>query len=267
MIELKEQDGYFPILWFGDREAYKKSKIKVITVALNPSETEFCNNDKKKKTHDNTFRFPKYGESLEDAYNEYFKIEPYNWFNNFEYVLRDFGASYGGKILKIQNDKKCEEAYLYRAIHTDLCTPYATKPAWTGKVDKAERRQNEKDKEEIAKTGMKIWEILVDILKPDIIIACIPQEYREKLIDSNSLTEIIRVVETKGGDDREPISILAGVYKGALIIFGKTQNVPFGNVSTLQKKLIGENIRKCYDLWKDTDKLSFVKIGKDSIVE
>lgn len=265
MIELKEQDGYFPILWFGNREEYKKSKIKVITVALNPSETEFCNDDKVRKFN-NSFRFPNWKNSLEDAYNEYFEYKPYNWFNNFEYVLRGFGASYGGKKLKIQNDKKCGEAYLYRAIHTDLCTPYATRPAWAGKIAQAEHRQNEKDKEDITKTGIKIWEILVDILKPDIIIACIPQEYREKLIDSNSLTEIIRVVKTKDGEDREPVKILAGEYKGALIIFGMTKQVPFGNVSTIQKKLIGENIGKCYNLWKKTRKLSSVKIGKDSIV-
>ena len=33
--------GLIPIDWFGDREAYNESKVKVVTVGLNPSDKEF----------------------------------------------------------------------------------------------------------------------------------------------------------------------------------------------------------------------------------
>ena len=35
----------FPIKWFGDRNAYMKSLVKIITVGLNPSDKEFREKD------------------------------------------------------------------------------------------------------------------------------------------------------------------------------------------------------------------------------
>ena len=45
-----------PILYFGNLDAYKKSKLKIVTVSLNPSDMEF---KKKKSDKDyDFFRFP-----------------------------------------------------------------------------------------------------------------------------------------------------------------------------------------------------------------
>ena len=104
-----------PILFFGDLKKFKKSKFKVVTVGLNPSDDEF------KETRFNITRdILKRGN--EDRYlntlSNYFRDSPYNWFNNeIENLLNEIDASlYSNKI--------------NTALHTDLCTPIATDPNW-----------------------------------------------------------------------------------------------------------------------------------------
>lgn len=62
-----------PILYFGNLEDYKKSKIKVVTVGKNPSDNEFRLN----KNDDFSFvRFPKWDKNqknLIDSLNSYFE--------------------------------------------------------------------------------------------------------------------------------------------------------------------------------------------------
>lgn len=47
-----------PIKWFGDRNAYMKSPVKIITVGLNPSDKEF--RDKDGEPYCSSLRFPDY---------------------------------------------------------------------------------------------------------------------------------------------------------------------------------------------------------------
>lgn len=66
-----------PILWFGDKNAYKKSGLKIVTVGLNPSDREFRGNDNQQPS--TKLRFPSFKgtmESLETALNEYFEKNP-----------------------------------------------------------------------------------------------------------------------------------------------------------------------------------------------
>ena len=89
-----------PIIWFGDVESYFKSRLKVITVSLNPSNNEF-GNTKKDIAYTTKFRFPDFdgtSNTLYNAYNNYFKSNPYNsWFKaSFKSTLKSFSASFYG---------------------------------------------------------------------------------------------------------------------------------------------------------------------------
>lgn len=254
-------NGTINIDWFGDQKKYEKSPIKIITVGLNPSDREFSDN-----THplpNVSLRFPGIPASLipvhpqkgyfPNAWNNYFNYNPLDWFANFERVLRGFGASYGGTKLKIKEDENSGNNYPLRAIHTDFCTPWATIPTWQdlSPLDQRALITN------YTNSPFSEWISLVNKLKPDIIIACIPQKYRKALMGSKPLTDIIHIVHTKTGARRNrPVIIRADVYQGALIVFGQTQNVPFGNVSTLQKNRIGQIINNCYQHWKTSGNLS-----------
>ena len=89
-----------PILWFGDSEAFSNSRVRIVTVGLNPSRVEF--------PEDNRFlRFPAarllttppttavqrlaYARALDS----YFRSEPYRpWFDpGFERVLNGLSAT------------------------------------------------------------------------------------------------------------------------------------------------------------------------------
>lgn len=79
-----------PIKWFGDKEEYLKSEIKIITVALNPSDLEFRNNNDEVCT--TKLRFPDFDSSNNDTYelalNNYFRKNPLGWFKQgFEPIL------------------------------------------------------------------------------------------------------------------------------------------------------------------------------------
>src|SRR5690242_1836998 len=94
-----------PILFFGDSDRYFGSRLKVITVGLNPSRVEFPDPDR-------FFRFESargvYPRILEGAYydeyvralNGYFQRPPNHpyepWFNSFEPLLRGLDCSYYG---------------------------------------------------------------------------------------------------------------------------------------------------------------------------
>lgn len=135
-------EGNFPILWFGDMDAYLRSETRVITVGLSPSDREFS-----------TPRFftyaerkiskgePKYRgrvpltlshwenkefERIRWAYNNYFQYKPFAaYFNCYEKALCGLGCdvSYAGRKLGNTSAKNT-------AIHIDLMSPIATKPNW-----------------------------------------------------------------------------------------------------------------------------------------
>ena len=120
-----------PILYFGDLDAYRASKLRVITVGVNPSGEEF-------PTHAPWCRFPvaemAASKDVEPflpdylhALNSYFRLEPYDlWFGSSEPALNGMGASY-------------YEGATATAIHTDVCTPVPTSPAWR-RLNRAEWR-------------------------------------------------------------------------------------------------------------------------------
>ena len=215
-----------PIKWFGDRKAYQESETKIITVGLNPSDKEFREKDGDPYT--SQLRFPDYingnNASLEKALNSYFKKNPYRrWFNGgFEYILNGMDASYySGKGTN-------------RALHTDICSPWATDPTWM--------KLSSSVKKGLLAEGFPIWKQLVNELSPDVILFSIPQEY-VKLLKVDPLNELCRITTTKSGDQRnKPVIIQKGMYGNSIAIFGRTRNLPFGSLGKEQKKKLGKQI-------------------------
>ena len=109
-----------PILFFGDVDAYFGSRLRVVTVGLNPSSREFPADDPLR-------RFP-LAEGIDradlgryvDALSEYFRVDPYaGWFGAWEPLLNGADASY-------------YPGAASAALHTDICSPVATDPTWSG---------------------------------------------------------------------------------------------------------------------------------------
>lgn len=223
-----------PIHWFGDRKAYEKSAVRVVTVGLNPSDKEFRENDK--MPFSTKLRFPLYQkgkpETLGLVLNDYFKstANPYSWFKSFEYILNGMGASY--------YDSK---EYLYRAIHTDICTPWATDPTWS--------KLSSQKREELYAEGHPQWLKLIADLKPDIIIASVAKEYIAKLGIIDTQTEFCRFDFTKDGKKRKrPEMVWKYEFDGIPFINGRTRNNPFGSLSKESKQVVGEKIKKWMQL-------------------
>ena len=125
-----------PILFFGDMDAYRQSKIRTLTVGLNPSSHEF--------PADSPFqRFPLargIPASDTDCYlnslSAYFRAYPYrDWFSAFEPTLNGLGVSY-------------YEGQPSTALHTDICSPVATDPTWSN--------LNEETRKELATYGVPL---------------------------------------------------------------------------------------------------------------
>ncbi len=152
-----------PIHWFGDRPAYEASPLRVVTVGLNPSDREFRPNNDTSVSKD--FRFPDYDgteQGLALALNNYFKRNPYNaWFkSSFGAVLQSFEASFysGAK---------------NTAIHTDICSPWATIPTWSGLSNEV--------KQTLESEGLHLWHKLMQELKPDVILFSSSPGHEQKI--------------------------------------------------------------------------------------
>lgn len=220
-----------PIKWFGDRKAYQESEIKIITVGLNPSDKEF--REKKGDPFISQLRFPDYingnDASIEKALNSYFEKNPYRqWFNaGFEPILNGMGASYYSNT-----------GYSCRALHTDICSPWATDPTWSNLPSL--------DKKILIKVGFLEWQQLVKDLAPDIILFSIPQGY-VNMLNMGLLYDLCRFTTTKNGQKRKsPVIIQKGTYGKSLAVFGRTRNVPFGSLGKEQKIELGKKIIKYY---------------------
>lgn len=228
-----------PIDWFGNRNEYEQSDIRIVTVGLNPSDMEF-KRDKNATTYDVSYRFPsaivENSATYPKAWNEYFTCNPYNWFNNFERVLQGAGASYGGHSPEGIGEHDHPHR---RAIHTDLCSSEATLPTWS-QLPHAEKRA-------IAKVGIPRWQEQMKQLRPDIIILSVAKEYWSKL-PITDISDLYVITETKNGTKREhPVVIRKGCYNGALVILGVTRNTPFGSVCKEEQKHIGELILQAFN--------------------
>ena len=164
--------GCIPILFFGDLEAYLASEKKIITVGLNPSDKEFARGKQRFNTQPNLL---KNREDYLYSLSEYFKCNPYGpWFSSYDNLLKKFGSSF------YSGEKNT-------ALHTDFITPLATSPTWT-KLSKDVL--SEEACNNLFMSGNKIWQLLIDILKPDFILGAIGQKHIKKAFPSVELEPI-----------------------------------------------------------------------------
>jgi hypothetical protein len=200
-----------PILYFGDLEAYRKSDFKIVTVGLNPSDREF-----------EVDRFglrsagPLTTSTLEHALSDYFQNRPYSkWFDPaFETFLQPLGASFYGEQRPTPRNWWRRQAN--RALHTDICTPLATRPTWSG-LEAGARERLQTD-------GMRIWRDLVAELEPDLILVSIATGY---LVNSAALGKLAwrSLSPFPSATPRQKLKIAK--LGGAKIVWGQASRRPF----------------------------------------
>ena len=226
----------YPILWFGNYGAYEKSKIKLITVGLNPSCGEFPNSFKRFPAWDppNEMTSDKYFRGL----NEYFHQDSYSWFTNF------------AKRINLGNVWKASysaDGLPYSVLHIDFHTPCATTPTWNGQKAKQGGKKEvlpSEIKEELINIQGQYFSKLLDFLTPDIVfigsnsfagfsqtLNCPP----ELIADMNHaqkgygrLQEMISNLKTKEGKENNCRGDLKFHAVGKIIfISGKNMGFPF----------------------------------------
>ena len=216
-----------PILFFGDLAGYRTSPLRVVTVGLNPSRHEFPADAPLR-------RFPllqgdgrREATRYVEAMSAYFRNDPYRgWFNAYEAFLGGLGASY-------YDGEAC------RALHTDLCSPVATDPTWSG--------LSEDVRVALAAQGVPIWHVLMEALQPQVVLLSLAKGHLAR-VRFQTLTdwEAIHVFDRKvGGEARSrPYEIRARWYEigGArtLFVFGAAAQKPFGTLAHSQKREAGE---------------------------
>ena len=222
-----------PILFFGDLDAYRASPLRVLTVGLNPSRREF--------PADQPFqRFPRTegisGGELSrylDAMSAYFRTDPYSaWFSAYEPLLNGMDASYYDK-------------HASTALHTDICSPVATDPTWSG-LDEADRAALESE-------GGPLWHMLLEELKPQIVALSVAKRHLERInfMPLSEWTGIDVFKRKANGEPRsEPYEIRGRWYdvggEQSLFIFGRAAIKPFGLLDNNRKSTAGASVLKAY---------------------
>jgi hypothetical protein len=219
-----------PILFFGDINRYFESKVKVITVGLNPSRVEFPD-------YDRFLRFAKAkdvypyvlsgdrGREYIEALNGYFSNHPYMaWFNSFEPILNGLGASYYAGVHNT-------------VLHTDLCSPLATDPTWS--------RLTLGQREGLRPEGTALWHKLVEALLPNVIIISVAEGHLNNISFSRTGGwETIHTVERENPYRVKSVGLDLVEGRRARLVFGRAANTPFGTVSNADKRRIGETLRE-----------------------
>ena len=216
-----------PILFFGDLHAYSSSRVRVLSVGLNPSLHEF--------PADSPFRRFPLAEGVTprepvpylDALSAYFRTDPYRGgFSAFEPMLNGLGVSF-------------YEGKPSTALHTDICSPVATDPTWSG-LDWDEQNALEKE-------GGPLWHGLLEVLQPQIVTLSVASHHLSR-IQFKALSEwrVVHVFErTEAGALRKrPVEISARWCEiggePSLFVFVPAAQKPLGRLSSNQKREAGE---------------------------
>jgi hypothetical protein len=223
-----------PILFFGDYEAFRKSKLRIVTVALNPGTLAF-------PVEKRWEFFPAYEKTadLQEAWNQYFRtgrpIEP--WMTSLDCVLHGFDASlYDSK-------------FTNTALHTDMLSPVATQTLWS-QLDKQYQ-------DELASVGLPLWHDLIRHLKPHIVVLSVATKHLKKIrfkvveywktVTSFSNMKSGQPRKTRYDVDHSVLQICPDHY--ADFLFGRATRMPFSLLSNPDKKQIGEGLKGRLHSW------------------
>ena len=225
-----------PILFFGDVEQYSKEKFRIVTAALNPSDIEF--RETKSSGSFSFFRFPYYQEDSEKtlyiSLRDYFKNNPYNnWFDSsYRNILKGLGYSF-------------YDDHLKTLIHTDIVSPLATNPTWSAL---SKRKKIDSTILNLESIGLTLWEELIEILKPDLILISVAKSHLEKLnLELISEFDEITTVNNDKGIKR---SYLSNLYRLTLkehscyLLHAPSGRKPFRLISNIQQEKLGEKLKR-----------------------
>ena len=158
-----------PVLFFGDYRRYCKSKLKIVTSGLNPSSSEFPDDNPYSRFRGGGSIGPGQNEKYLNCLGRYFETNPYDaWFDkSFLQMLLRFNTSY-----------YFGSPGTSTALHIDFCSPLATTKSWgeLGKFDSASARELEAD-------GNPLWYRLVNALAPDIVLMSQAKDYQRKILE------------------------------------------------------------------------------------
>ena len=215
-----------PVLFFGDLAAYQASRLRVLTVGLNPSLHEF--------PPDSPFRRFPLAEGVTPlgpdiylrALSAYFSISPYRrWFRSFEPLLNGAESSYYSGATST-------------ALHTDICSPVATNPTWT-RLDKATQSALEAD-------GGPLWHTLLAALRPHLVALSVAYRHlsRIKFAPLSEWEVVYTSTRTGRGSPRaQPYEACARWYdvggEPSFFVFGRAAQTPFGLLNAGQKREAG----------------------------
>ncbi len=217
-----------PILYFGDRERYLNSGLRVVTAALNPSKAEFPESDRFlrfRMAGGNEGVPPDVLDGYLSALGTYFQEQPYRqWFNSLEPILEGMGASfYAGRS--------------HTALHTDLCTPLATDPTWS-KLPESARSQ-------LIGPGQRIWHELVEFLQPDVILLSVARQHLKAIrFQRLNMPLPLFTVQQKRPYVVCLIPLRLASGKEAHLVFGRAAQTPFGLISIDNKRALGAAVRR-----------------------
>jgi hypothetical protein len=213
-----------PILYFGNLRDYRHSAIKIVTVGLNPSDAEF--------------RESRFGaevmsslrpETLEPALSGYFSAKPYSaWFSAFETLLQPLGSSFYGR----EYAGEAPPWWMPQrnvALHTDLCSPLATTPTWTGLPKRAQ--------DQLREWGVPLWRGLIAALEPDIVLMSVARSYLNALGDLQW-----RTLRTLGAATTPQQELKIAPFQSTHIVWGRAQVRPFFHLKYDQRPAVARAI-------------------------
>ena len=195
----------FPIVWFGDSEAYfdEGNPRRIVTVGLNPSHEEFAET---RFSHVD-LQAGDAGEQLAAALDGYFRTQenPYwnphwMWFGKYRKLLPMLGGSY--------------EEGTSRAVHIDLFSAIATDPTWSG--------LSESQRDTIRNT--KLFRRLLENLGPELVVfSGADGVLREEFGDFREVESYHDV------EKRAYLKLLVRDADGTKMLFGTNTSIgPFG---------------------------------------
>jgi hypothetical protein len=245
MRELQQSDipvvrKSVPVLYFGNLQRYLSSPLRVITVALNPSLNEFP-----EKQWD--LRFPGAREASQKAHfsalNQYFEHEPLweKWFTNLDWLLEGMDSGF----------RAGRSSF---ALHTDLCTPIATNPTYSGLTPK--------QKCELEKLGLPLWYALAALLDPDVIVMSGGPSLRDRVATFEGAKWLRIFGEGKKAVDVAEINSWG---RRRLVAFGWTVNVPFGALKSEERRVAGGLIARAVESRNICRGRTTTKRGKSSM--
>lgn len=227
-----------PVLFFGDVDACMRSPLRIITVGLSPSQSEFPDNPEKFPGQDRFWRFreaqgitslasPAGCKRYIKALSGYFSNAPYGWFDTYKGLLDGMDASF-------------HTGAASTALHTDLCSPVATNPTWSGLSNES--------KAMLLAPGRDLWHDLVRVLRPQVMLVSVAREHLDHIHfkTDGDWAELYQVEQKKpyivkykrmSLDDGAP----------TLAVFGTAAQTPFGTVSQQDKFRIGGLVKGLID--------------------